>query len=314
MVDKIVKVKYSRIDLSDYLRAHYEDRISIFEAFGPLFEEITIQYPKDGHLHLKLVRDYSRKTMKRLRLILTDMACVDEWWTEPFELLEELVIGDCEARLENITQLLSLCPKLKRFKIIWTIKYELPEDEDFTGFSINRPAMCYQLKERGGSVSEKFADILKENKGAECFHLYLPEDDEHFEIHRYKYTWNAGEDSNVESGIATQTEDVTMDPAEENGASNQPEGAEGIASTTPGDDNTASNPPENVADTNPVEENGASSQPENVADTTPADDNTASNKPEDTASTTPAEDNTAVNQPEVADTSPPAEAEEKKPE
>lgn len=201
IADNTVKTKHSRIDLSDYHRHYYEDRIGIFETFGSFFKEITIRYPKDSQLHLKLVRDYSRKTVQSLRLIMTDLTFVNDGWTVSFEELEELTIVHCEARPENISQLLTLCPKLKRFELIWTFKSMPIRGGEFSSY-FNEPALYYEHGETGGLVAEKFKEFLNGNRKVTSFHLYKPKANGNLELHQNKFAWKADTNQNESEEIA----------------------------------------------------------------------------------------------------------------
>jgi len=187
IANKVVRTMFPAIDLSHYLHIHYEDRISIFESFGDLFASVTMKYPTDSQLHMNLVRDHCRKTIKRLRLVLADLTGVDDKWTEPFDELIELTISDCEARLENVTKLLSLCPKLKRFTIYWTNVLLVK------GRVRSRPAaQYYQREDTGGSPAEKLTDFLNDNQKAKGFQLCAPRRDARAELHRFKFGWKLG--------------------------------------------------------------------------------------------------------------------------
>lgn len=201
---KVVKTMYPAIDLCDYLQNHYEDRISIFEAFGDIFTSIAMKYTTDSQLHMKLIRDYSRKTVKSLRVVLADLTCIDDKWTEPFDELADLTISDCEARLENVTKLLSLCPKLKRFIIFWT-NIVLVKGRT----KIKQAAEYYQREDTGGCPGEKLTEFMDDNQKAKGFQLCAPRRDTCTELHRYKFSWKKGKKK--EEGTDAKKGDASSD-------------------------------------------------------------------------------------------------------
>lgn len=187
IVECIMK-DYNYIDVSEFCLSHPTDRWRIFETFGHLFEGITIQYPDNGLLYLKLIREYCRKTIRYLNCLKIYLSRISNEWTESFDKLEELKIVDCEASPEHITKLLSLCPKLKIFQIVWTIfTMTKVSRRDYNSFIDH-----YRYDVVGGSAAEKFSTFLIENKELTSFHLCITRADlNNLRIRLYKFIWSA---------------------------------------------------------------------------------------------------------------------------